>query len=91
MDLNCTRAMVRAAVEDRLNDVDYEVETSFGLSIPKSVPDVPRELLAPRNAWAEKAAYDQAAQELSQRFHRNFEKFEAPEEVRAAAPAPVNK
>jgi phosphoenolpyruvate carboxykinase (ATP) len=55
------------------------------------VPDVPRELLAPRNAWAEKAAYDQAAQELSQRFHRNFEKFEAPEEVRRAAPAPVNK
>ena len=91
MDLNYTRAMVRAAVEDRLNDVDFEVEPSFGLSIPKSVPDVPRELLAPRNAWGEKAAYDQAAQELSQRFHRNFEKFEAPEEVRAAAPVPVSK
>jgi phosphoenolpyruvate carboxykinase (ATP) len=71
--------------------VEFEVEPSFGLSIPKGVPEVPRELLAPRNAWADKTAYDQAAQELSQRFHRNFEKFEAPEEVRAAAPAPFSK
>jgi phosphoenolpyruvate carboxykinase (ATP) len=78
-------------VEDRLNEVDYEVEPAFGLSIPKNVPDVPRDLLAPRNAWSDKLAYDRAAQELSQRFARNFEKFEAPEEVRAAGPAPVRK
>ena len=91
MDLNYTRAMVRAAVDDRLNDAEFELEPAFGLTIPKAVPDVPRDLLAPRNAWADKLAYDRTAQELSQRFHRNFEKFEAPEEVRAAGPKPAGK
>jgi phosphoenolpyruvate carboxykinase (ATP) len=91
MDLNYTRAMVRAAVEDRLNDAEFEIEPAFGLSIPKAVPEVPRELLSPRNAWAEKGAYDRTAQELAERFARNFEKFEAPAEVRAAAPAPVSE
>ena len=79
--------MVRAVVADRLNDVEFEVEPAFGLSIPKSVPDVPRELLQPRNAWADKAAYDRTAQDLADSFARNFEKFDAPQSVRAAGPS----
>ena len=60
-------------------------------AFPKVVPGVPSELLKPRNAWADKAAYDKTAAELSARFARNFEKFDAPPEVRAAGPHATTK
>jgi len=91
MSLPYTRAMVNALVEGRLANVEYEVEPAFGLSIPKSCPGVPAELLAPRNSWKDKAAYDRMAAELSARFAKNFEKFEAPPEVKAAGPKPVQR
>ncbi len=86
MDLPFTRAMVRAAVEGRLNNVEFETEAAFGFSIPKSVPDVPRQLLKPRHAWADKEAYDQMAAELAARFEKNFAKFEVSHAIRNAGP-----
>jgi len=91
MELAYTRAMVRAIVDGKLDEVDFQVEPAFGLSIPKSVPEVPAQLLNPRNAWADKTAYDQTAAELSARFARNFEQFDAPPEVRAAGPHATTK
>ncbi|HKD84921.1 MAG TPA: phosphoenolpyruvate carboxykinase (ATP) [Terriglobales bacterium] len=91
MSLPYTRAMVNAIVEGKLADVEFELEPAFGLSIPKSVPGVPSELLAPRNSWKDKAAYDKMAAELSARFAKNFEKFDAPPEIKAAGPNPVRK
>jgi phosphoenolpyruvate carboxykinase (ATP) len=91
MDLPYTRAMVRAIVDSCLDDAEFEVEPAFGLSIPKAVPNVPPELLHPRNAWADKAGYDHAAAELASRFTRNFEQFDAPAEIRAAGPRAVKK
>ena len=91
MSLPYTRAMVNALVEGKLAGVEFEVEPSFGLSIPKSCPGVPPELLNPRNSWKDKAAYDKLAAELSARFAKNFEQFDAPPEVKAAAPKPVGR
>src|SRR3954463_1026225 len=86
MSLPYTRAMVRAVVDGRLLKVDYEVEKAFGLSIPKSCPDVPAELLNPRNVWADKAAYDKQAAALSEKFAANITKFDVPAEVKNAGP-----
>src|SRR3954470_3290697 len=86
MDLPYTRAMVRAVVEGKLNDVAFETEPAFGFSVPKAVPDVPSELLNPRNRWADKAAYDKMAADLSSRFETNFKRFEVSDEIRAAGP-----
>jgi phosphoenolpyruvate carboxykinase (ATP) len=91
MSLPYTRAMVEALVEGKLGTAEFEIEPAFGLSIPKSCPGVPSELLAPRNSWKDKAAYDKMAAELSERFAKNFEKFDAPAEVKAAGPKPVKK
>jgi phosphoenolpyruvate carboxykinase (ATP) len=84
MDIPHTRAMVDSAVEGTLAQVEFEIEPSFGLHIPLHCPGVPSKLLNPRNAWADKAAYDRAAADLCARFARNFEQFDAPEQVRAA-------
>jgi phosphoenolpyruvate carboxykinase (ATP) len=91
MSLPYTRSMVNAMVEGRLANVEFEVETSFGFRIPKSVPGVPSELLNPRNSWKDKAAYDKMAADLSARFAKNFEQFDAPRKVKEAGPKPVAK
>ncbi len=65
MKLPYTRAMVNAAIEGRLNDVEFETDPAFGLTVPKTVPGVPGEFLRPRDAWKDKAAYDKSAADLS--------------------------
>ena len=86
MSLKHTRAMVHAALDGRLAKAEYVTEDAFRLVIPTSCPDVPSELLNPRNAWADKQAYDAQARLLAAKFEENFVKFDAPENVRAAGP-----
>ena len=89
MSLPYTRAMVNALVEGNLDNVQFEIEPSFGLSIPKSVPGVPSDLLKPRNSWKDAAAYDKMAADLAARFEKNFEQFDAPREIKEAGPRAV--
>lgn len=70
-----TRAMVNAAIEGRISG-EFEQEPFFGLSVPRSVADVPAEVLNPRNAWSDTAAYDEQARKLAQLFFNNFKRFE---------------
>ena len=91
MSLPHTRTMVRDAVEGKLNHAEFVRENAFGLMIPKHIPGVPERLLNPRNPWADKNAFDKKATELAERFAKNFEKFDVPEAIRRAGPAPVSK
>jgi phosphoenolpyruvate carboxykinase (ATP) len=86
MSIPHTRAMVDAAVEGQLIREEFETEPTFGFSIPKACHGVPPNVLNPRNAWPDKAAYDKAADDLRRRFEKNFERFDAPPEVKAAGP-----
>jgi phosphoenolpyruvate carboxykinase (ATP) len=86
MSLKITRALVNAALDGRLEKVEFVTEPAFGLSIPVSCPEVPAEILNPRNAWADKAAYDKTAADLAARFEANFKQFDASEAIRAAGP-----
>jgi phosphoenolpyruvate carboxykinase (ATP) len=86
MSLPHTRALVTAALDGSLVGAEYTTEHAFGLSIPTSCPGVPPELLNPRNAWPDKAAYDRQAVALAARFEANFARFDAPAAVRAAGP-----
>jgi phosphoenolpyruvate carboxykinase (ATP) len=89
MSIAHTRAMVNAAIEGRIPSAFHE-EPFFGLMLPSSVPDVPSEVLNPRNAWADKHAYDEQARKLSQLFFDNFKRFEkhASDSVKAVAIKP---
>ncbi|MGD0095077.1 MAG: phosphoenolpyruvate carboxykinase (ATP) [Terracidiphilus sp.] len=86
MSLKITRALVNAALDGRLDKAKFATEPAFGLSIPLSCPDVPAEILNPRNSWADKEAYDRTAADLAARFEANFQKFDASEAIRAAGP-----
>jgi phosphoenolpyruvate carboxykinase (ATP) len=87
MDLKYTRAMVRAAISGELKKADYETDPIFGLSMPKTCPNVPDEILNPRNTWDDPKAYDEKARELARRFHTHFAKFKhIKDEIRNAGP-----
>lgn len=83
-----TRAMVSAALNGELNDAEYVPHPVFGVFVPRSVPDVPSEILDPRNTWSDANAYDEAARALAREFTANFSKFSGvPSEVANAGPA----
>ena len=86
MALKITRALVNAALGGQLEKVEFTTEPAFGLHIPVSCPEVPSEILNPRNSWADKAAYDRTAADLAARFEANFANFDASDEIRAAGP-----
>lgn len=75
MKLAYTRAMVNAAIEGRLAGTTFATEPFFGLALPLAVPDVPSDILDPRRAWADRAAYDEAAKKLAALFYDNFKRF----------------
>ncbi|MEX2393446.1 MAG: phosphoenolpyruvate carboxykinase (ATP) [Actinomycetota bacterium] len=89
MKLRYTRAMLRAALEGRLDEVPTEKDPIFGLEIPLECPDVPSEVLKPRDTWSDSGAYDEQARKLASMFKENFSKYAdgVPDEVRSAGPA----
>ena len=84
-----TRAMVSAALNGDLDEVAFETDPFFGLSIPIQCPDVPSKILFPRKTWLDKEAYDQAAVHLVGSFEENFGQYinEMPEEIVIAGPS----
>ena len=48
----------------------------FGFDVPTECPDVPVNIMIPRNTWSDGDAYDEAARKLAIMFKDNFQKFE---------------
>ncbi|NEV94755.1 phosphoenolpyruvate carboxykinase (ATP) [Psychroflexus sp. YR1-1] len=88
MKLKYTRAMITAALEGQLDQVDYKTHEIFNIAMPKTCPKVPTEVLDPRETWADQEAYDLKAKTLAKSFKDNFKKFEAyaDSEITAGAP-----
>jgi len=88
MKLAYTRAMITAALEGELNDVGYTNHPIFGMAMPNTCPNVPSELLHPRNTWSDSNAYDAQCDKLAHLFNDNFAKFAdgTTAEINEAAP-----
>ena len=82
-----SRAMVTAALTGSLDIVKFSHNDIFNLDMPTECPNVPSEVLEPRNMWIDKDAYDLSAKKLAQMFVDNFKKFEnVSNEIRLAGP-----
>jgi phosphoenolpyruvate carboxykinase (ATP) len=88
MKLPLTRAMITAALNGELNTVGFDAHPIFGYQMPVSCPNVPAELLNPRNTWADKAAYDAQANKLANMFVKNFEQYASGVEADILGAAP---
>lgn len=88
MKLSYTRGLITAALSGKLDNVKFTNDPVFGVAVPETCPDVPAEILVPKNTWKDKAAYDTAAKKLADLFIKNFEKFaaKASDDVKQAGP-----
>lgn len=87
ININYTRAMVRAAISGALDRGETHTDPVFGLRVPVACLDVPAEVLIPRNTWADKEAYDRTAAGLAADFKKNFKQFyDVSDDVRNAGP-----
>lgn len=75
VELSFTRAMIKAALNHRLDNVEYRTHPVFGLAMPTKCPDVPNAILNPRDTWRNEEDYDRVANDLAARFNKNFEKY----------------
>ncbi len=88
--LKYTRAMITAALNGTLDNVGYRTHSIFGTEIPMTCPEVPSEVLSPRETWKNDVAFYKKANELADAFNENFEKYKefANEEIMSGAPKP---
>jgi phosphoenolpyruvate carboxykinase (ATP) len=83
-----TRAMIRAALNGQLEGIPTRNDPCFGLPVPEHVPEVPDELLNPRQTWADGEAYDRQASLLVSKFQENFSQFSGQVSPQVAAAGP---
>ncbi|MEQ1568557.1 MAG: phosphoenolpyruvate carboxykinase (ATP) [Myxococcota bacterium] len=88
MSIAHTRAIIDGIHSGALARAETRTDPLFGFEVPTSCPNVPAEILDPRNTWSDKSAYDAAAKKLAGLFQRNFHQYEsgASAEIVAAGP-----
>jgi phosphoenolpyruvate carboxykinase (ATP) len=75
MSIKATRACVNAILDGSISQVEFETMPVFNLTMPKSLAGVETDVLNPRNAWSDKAAFDNMSQKLAGMFVENFKKY----------------
>ncbi len=87
-----TRNLLNAALEGKLNEVEYRRDKLFGFEVPLSCPDVPQDVLDPENSWGNKAEYWKRYDGLAARFVENFKLFPGTnDEVKQAGPTRLSQ
>jgi len=88
-----TRNMLNAALEGKLNNVEYRKDKLFNFEVPLTCPDVPEDVLEPSNSWGNKNEYWQRYDALASRFIENFKLFAnaCSDEVKAAGPKRLSR
>lgn len=88
MKLSLTRKILDAIHSGQLASAPTVPDPTFGIGVVQACPDVPSEVLVPRQTWADKTAYDGTAAKLAALFRENFKQYEeqVSAEVKAAGP-----
>ena len=88
ISIRYTRALLTAALNGKLDNVQYTKDPIFGFEVPMECPGVPADVLSPSSSWGDKKEYDRRYKDLAMRFKENFAKFtdNTPPEVVEAGP-----
>ncbi len=70
-----TRRIVSKILGNRLNNLVFEKEPIFGLSVPTKIEKIDEKLLKPRFGWSDPPAYDRQAKKLKKLFVENAKPF----------------
>jgi phosphoenolpyruvate carboxykinase (ATP) len=90
MDINVTRAIIKAVLNGELDKSAYAEDPTFHINIPASCPGVLDAILQPRNTWKDPEAFAKRAQKLAGEFSAHFDRVygskNLPESVRRQCP-----
>jgi phosphoenolpyruvate carboxykinase (ATP) len=88
ISIHHTRALLNAALDGRLDEVEYRTDRLFGVAVPRSCPDVPPDVLVPESTWGDKDEYWKRYDGLAARFIENFKLYKSgcPAEVAKVGP-----
>ena len=76
MSLKDTRAVINAALNGDLDNIEYRQDQYFGFEVPVSINGVEADKLNPATSFESQEAYEANAQILADKFKENFKKFE---------------
>lgn len=75
MPLPHTRAMIDWILSGKALSAEFHNDPVFDLDIPAHIPDIPQELLIPRNTWQNPQEFDKAAENLKMNFEANYQEL----------------
>ena len=75
ISLPITRKIIYAILDGSINSADYETDPYFGVQIPVNLKDIDTEILIPSKAWSNQNEYIKIAEDLVQKFQKNFEDY----------------
>ncbi|MFV2073820.1 MAG: phosphoenolpyruvate carboxykinase (ATP), partial [Thermoanaerobaculales bacterium] len=83
-----TRNLLDAALEGKLDTIEYRRDKIFGFEIPLSCPNVPEDVLDPSTSWGSQDEYWKRYDALAARYIENFKLFASgcPPEILGAGP-----
>lgn len=70
-----TRALLNAALDEKLDNVKFRKDKLFGFEVPTECPDVPNDILEPSSSWGNKDEYWKKYDALAARYIENFKLF----------------
>ena len=85
--LKDTRTIISAILNNELVNCETTLVKPFNLFVPKHINGLDDSLLNPENAWADKKAYKESADQLASFFIKNFENFSDTEQGKALVAA----
>jgi phosphoenolpyruvate carboxykinase (ATP) len=87
-----TRNMLNAALDGKLDNIEFRTDKVFGFEVPLTCPGVPDDVFEPSNAWGNKAEYWRKFEDLASRYIENFKMYQqdVPQEIIKAGPKRLN-
>jgi len=76
MSIKNTRACINAILDGSINECEFDTTKTFRLQVPKTLNGVDTSVLNPRNAWADKDAFDATRDKLANMFIENFSRYD---------------
>ena len=89
MSIKDTRACINAILDGSIQSSEFDTTKTFRLHVPKTLGNIDPEILNPRNAWNDKAAFDKTRDTLAEMFIKNYKKYQDGEHTDYAPFGPI--
>jgi len=84
-----TREIIKAILSGEIDKSEFEQDEIFGFGIPKTLGNIPSNVIHPVESWSDKQAYKAQLTQLAENFKANFKKYEEGTDPEIIAGGPI--